>query len=128
MERRGEIAGTVVAARRHLHARMFACVVCRRDAEGRTVVQGRACADMPSKEAVLGELDLAVGTQHAWLYARDGTHTRPIDRLLAHGFSGWDAASGVSFRLLDCRHTRRPCFAGESRGRARAPRGANAAS
>ena len=87
---------------------MFACVAYRRDADGREVLCGRACVDMPSREAVLGEFDLAVGSRHAWLYKYDRAHTRPIDRLLAHGFSGWDPATGAGFRLQDRRHTRRP--------------------
>lgn len=86
---------------------MFACVAYRREHRLHIVLLGRVCSDMATKEAALGEFDLVMATEHQWLHEFDETHTRPIDRLLAQGFSGWHEGTGMAFSLQDHRHTRR---------------------
>ena len=40
-----------------------------------------ACVSMSTKEALLGEFDLAMGPQHKGLYVHDATDKRPIDSM-----------------------------------------------
>jgi len=58
-------------------AGMFICVGYRLDNDHRCVSLGRVCVGMSTKEALLGEFDLAMGSKHKGLYVHDATDKRP---------------------------------------------------
>ena len=87
---------------------MFVCTAQHRQSNGDICDLGNVCIPMQTKEGVLGEFDLVAQDKYPWVYAYGALSERPIERLFKQGFSGWDESSRIAFRIIDCRHTRRP--------------------
>ena len=86
---------------------MYTCVGYCLDKDHKPISLGRVCVSMSTKEALIGEFDLAIGPKHEGLYVYDPTGKRPIDRLLLHACTGWIMPTGIAFCIEDHRHTRR---------------------